>query len=414
MTGVGETTGITAGKSEAVWRRSPLLIRGGYGWYFAAVGAYTPFAALYFRELGFSGFEVGLLSALPPLGVGLVGPVIGAVSDARGIHRTVLRIALATAAILALVTSQVTGFVPLAILIALLALALAPIAPLLDSYGMTISDRIGVSYGSLRVWGSAGFMATVLVVGRLMGDEVSSLLLVAYAICLGIALLFVFGLPRMTEGHALPAPGPTGSGFASLRQNRPLMLLLLIAFLISCGGAVMNIYLGIHLEELDGTSKLVGLAFAISAASELPIVAFGGWFLRHLGAPRLIALATGIYAFRYVVFSVAPSGLWLLPVQTLHGLSYGIFLMASVTLAHRLAGPAHAATAQGLLTAMSFGFGSIAGSLVGGAFLDRIGTDGLFRGAALMMVVTLSVLIIGQRRIGLTTADQEPTGAAPV
>ena len=25
---------------------------------------------------------------------------------------------------------------------------------------MTISDRIGASYGSLRVWGSAGFMAT--------------------------------------------------------------------------------------------------------------------------------------------------------------------------------------------------------------------------------------------------------------
>jgi PPP family 3-phenylpropionic acid transporter len=403
MAGAGEPTSTEeASEQTGAWGSARLRISGGYGWYFAAVGAYTPFAALYFRELGFSGVQVGVLSALPPLGVGLFGPLLGAVADARGVHRAVLRIALATAAILAVITSQFTGFLPLAILIALLALALAPIAPLLDSYGMTISDRTGASYGSLRVWGSTGFMATVLVVGRLMGDEVSSLLLIAYGICLGIALLSIFGLPHMTERHALPRPGTTGIG--KVRRNRPLLLLLLIAFLISCGGAIMNIFLGIHLEELDGATTLVGPAFAISAASELPIIAFGGWFLRHLGAPRLIGLAIGVYAVRFLIFSIAPSGAWLLPAQILHGLSYGIFLMASVTLAHRLAGPAQAATAQGLLTAMSFGFGSIVGSLVGGAFLDRVGTDGLFRGAAALMVLAFGVLIAGQRRIGFASA----------
>jgi PPP family 3-phenylpropionic acid transporter len=404
-----EGTGID-GQGKTGWGRARWLISGGYAWYFAAVAAYTPYAALYFRELGFSGFEVGLLSALPPLGVGLFGPLMGAFSDARGMHRAVLRAALGLAAILALIAAQVTGFAPIAILIILLALALAPIAPLLDSYGMTISDRTGVSYGALRVWGSAGFMATVLVVGRVMGDQVSSTLLIAHGICLGIALLAVFRLPDMTEQHARPAPGVSGT--ASLRQNRPLMLLLLIAFLISCGGAIMNIYLGIHLKELDGTSELVGPAFALSAASELPIIAFGGWFLRALGAPRLIALAIGVYAFRFFVFSIVPSGVWLLPVQTLHGLSYGIFLTASVTLAHRLAGPTHAATAQGLLTAMSFGFGSIAGSLIGGAFLDRVGTDGLFRGAALLMVLALGVLIAGQRRIGFGPKPEDRAGGS--
>ena len=125
MAGVGETIGteIEAVRPTAAWGRSRWLISGGYGWYFAGVGAYTPFAALYFRELGFSGVQVGLLSALPPLGVGLFGPVIGAVADERGMHRAVLRAALACAALLALVTSQVTEFVPLVILLALLALA---------------------------------------------------------------------------------------------------------------------------------------------------------------------------------------------------------------------------------------------------------------------------------------------------
>jgi PPP family 3-phenylpropionic acid transporter len=94
-------------------------------------------------------------------------------------------------------------------------------------------------------------------------------------------------------------------------------------------------------------------------------------------------------------------------VQLLHGLSYGAFLMASVTLAHHIAGRGQAATAQALLTAMSFGFGSITGSLIGGALLDSIGTVGLFRGAAVLMLVTLAILLAGNRAVGL---DRQPQG----
>lgn len=75
--------------------------------------------------------------------------------------------------------------------------------------------------------------------------------------------------------------------------------------------------------------------------------------------------------------------------------------------AHRLAGPEHAATAQALLAAASFGCGSITGSLVGGALLDRIGTVGLFRGAAAVMLLTLGAFSFGER----TSADEEPWSA---
>ena len=78
------------------------------------------------------------------------------------------------------------------------------------------------------------------------------------------------------------------------------------------------------------------------------------------------------------------------PLQVLHGLSYGAFLIASVTLARRLAGPGHAATAQSLLTAVSFGLGSITGSLVGGALLDCVGT-------AAIMLLALVVFVVGER-----------------
>jgi PPP family 3-phenylpropionic acid transporter len=383
--------------SHHAWNRAGIRIGGGYFWYFAAVGTFSPFAALYYRDLGFSGLQVGILTAIPSLWAAFLGPVLGALSDSLAIHRLMLRAALVLAAVLALVTSQATAFIPILILVGLLTLATVPVPALLDSYALTTVERRGVSYGRLRVWGSLGYMALTLVVGRIMGDRVSSVLLVAYAACLGLTFLTVFPLPRLADRH----PRPLLDGLQEIRRNRPLLLLITVAYLLSSGSAIMNVFLAIHVQELGGSASLIGVAFALSAASELPIVAFGGWILARLGTVTTIALALVVYTVRMIAFSLITVPEWILPVQMLHGLSFGAFLMASVTLAYRLAGRHQAATAQALLTAMSFGFGSITGSLVGGALLDSIGTVGLFRGAAVLMLVTLAILVIGNRRIGL-------------
>jgi PPP family 3-phenylpropionic acid transporter len=278
-----------------------------------------------------------------------------------------------------------------------LALVLAPVPSLLDSYAVASSARAGRSYGALRVWGSLGYTAAVLVLGWLMGERVSELVLLGYGALLGISLLTVFSLPPLAERRAQRL----FTGIQAALANRSLMTLMLVAFLSATGAAVMNIYLGVHMEGLGASASLIGIAFALSAASELPVVAFGGWFLARLGPIRLAALGIVVYALRFVAYSVITVPEWVLGVQVVHGLSYGAFLIASVTLAHRLAGPELGATAQALLTAMSFGFGSIVGSLVAGALLDAIGTNGLFRAAAVLMLVALAVLVAGNRSFGL-------------
>jgi PPP family 3-phenylpropionic acid transporter len=158
--------------------------------------------------------------------------------------------------------------------------------------------------------------------------------------------------------------------------------------------AILYGFLGIHLEELGGSANLIGAAVALGAASELPVVALSGWLLSRFGPSRLVALAIGVYAVRFVAYSAIPTAAWVLPIQLLHGLSFGAYLVASVTLAHRLAGREHAAGAQAFLAAVSFGCGTITGSLVGGALLDRVGTDGLFLGAAVILFATLAAVVI--------------------
>lgn len=386
--------------------RPDMWMRGAYWWAFGAIGTLTPFIAPYYKELGFSGTEIGVLVALPATGVAFFAPIWGAIADSRANHRLVLRAALLIPAMLGLLLTQLREFWPIFLLVATLALLYAPAAPLIDSYGLMISERHKRSYGSLRVWGSLGFTAGVFVVGELMGADVTTLFLLAYSACLLLACLCTLRLPRLSERSA----GPLWGGLGAVARNGPLVALLLTTFLISSSASAMYGFLSIHLRELGGSAELVGRAFALNAASELPVVAFGAWFLSRLGSTKLLGLAIVVYIIRFVAYALIPDPEWVLPVQLLHGLSYGAFLMASVTLVHGLAGRQLAATAQGLLTSMSFGFGSISGSLVGGVLLDRIGTVGIFWIAAGVMTLTLGVYVVTVRRFHIEDMRTIGTG----
>lgn len=136
-----------------------------------------------------------------------------------------------------------------------------------------------------------------------MGARVSPLFLVAEAVCLGVAFLAALGLPPLRERRPVPLRG----GVRSLLRRRSFLVLLAVSYLTSSGAAIIYAFLGIRLQELGGSADLVGVAFALGAASELPVVAFGGPVLARLGASRLLGLAIAVYAARLVAYSVLPS-----------------------------------------------------------------------------------------------------------
>ena len=110
-------------------------------------------------------------------------------------------------------------------------------------------------------------------------------------------------------------------------------------------------------------------------------------------------IALVMYCIRMLLYSIVPSAIWVLPVQLLHGFSFGIYLMATVTLLHQMVGSELAATAQGLL-ASAMAFGQVTGSLVAGILLDRIGIFTIYRWSVGVTLVALIVFTLGMRRYG--------------
>ena len=379
----------------------------GYGAYFAAVGCFFPYIALYYRHLGLSGPAIGLLTAIPPLATALLAPVWGLVADRYGLHRRVLRGALILSGVAALGLRAATGFAPLLIAVVCFALVAAPVLPLLDSFGITISQRYGLAYGKLRLWGSAGYVVAASAVGWLMGGTVSDGFLAAYALALLLAVGATAGLPAL-HGQQVRR---TWSGTAGLVRRPAMVILLVTGFLVSVGTSALNTFLGIYLAALGGGAGLIGAANALAAVSEIPILLGGATLSRGLGSRRLLILAVVVYIGRLVAVSVIPGPGWVFPVQLFHGLSFGANLMASVTLVNQIVGTERAATGQGLL-ASALALGTITGSVAGGELLDRIGVVAVFRLAAVVMLLGLGVFLAGRR--WMAAAEQQATrGAQP-
>jgi MFS transporter, PPP family, 3-phenylpropionic acid transporter len=140
----------------------------------------------------------------------------------------------------------------------------------------------------------------------------------------------------------------------------------------------------------------VGAASALAAISEFPVMFLGGQLTKRLGSRQMLIVALVIYGVRILLYSVVPSARWVLALQLLHGCSFGIYLIASVTLIHELVGPELAATAQGLL-ASAMAFGQVSGSLAGGILLDRIGIFAVYRLSAGVTLLALVVFVLGLR-----------------
>lgn len=369
----------------------------GYIWFFAGIAAFTPFAALYYRGLGFSGVQVGILAALPAIALAVTGAWWGAVADTLAAHRLMLRVALLLGAVFAFAASRTQGFPLLLMWIVLLSFSIVPIRSLLDHYAVLIGSRVGRPFGRIRLWGALGYTTFALTLGRAMNEHVTSLFLVAYAVSLLLTCASTFFLPQLprVEHH------PVLAGLREMVRNTSLMLLLLVAFAQAVAASLIVVVLGVHIKSLGGETSQVGAAFAIAAVSELPVFLAGSWLYARVGPRRMIIAIMALYAVRLALLGVVTDPAGVVALQALHGVTFGAFLIAGVPWAHALAGKHHPATAQAMLTMISFGFGNVVGSFMGGAMLDVTSTANVFRIVSIGLAVVLVVFILGWRRLGI-------------
>ena len=104
---------------QTLHQRPMLTIKSFYFLYYAAMASLGPFLAIYYQQLGFSGRQIGLLAAIPPL-LGLISmPLWGAAADITGQSRKLLFTAIAGALVVVFFFSRATLFAAIVLLVAI-------------------------------------------------------------------------------------------------------------------------------------------------------------------------------------------------------------------------------------------------------------------------------------------------------
>ncbi len=370
-----------------------LTAQGLYLFYFMALGSLIPFINLYFERSGMSGVQIGVLAALPVLvGAGAAIP-LGGFTDAYRLHRLVLRLALILCPAAIFLLSRVDSFAVLIPIISLYAISNSPIVPLLDSSALEVAGQNNKPYGALRLWGSVGWAFSTVLIGYLIQRSGIRLFFSGYIVFIFLAFMVAWFQPPRKE----ILRSTLGQGLKNLLDNKIFMLFLVSVFIVTLTSGGVMAFFSIYMDAIGAKEGLIGLSWALSALSELPVMAFSGKIIRRIGSKGILTIGIITYIVRWVLFSIISNPYLALLVQLLHGLAFASFLVGSVNYINEHAPTGLSTTALAIFNTIVYGFGSMSGSLIGGYIYDRLGLVALFQIFSLIAVAGLAVFILGQR-----------------
>ncbi len=340
-----------------------------------------------------SGVEIGILAALPVLIGAAAASPLGGLADAYAWHRPVLRLALILCPIAIFFLSRAETFALLIPFIIAYAIFNSPIVPILDSTALEVSKEHKTSYGGMRLWGSAGWAASTLLIGWLIERSGIRWLFTGYILFIGVTLLVsFFQSPRKEVLRSSFRQGMKNL----LGQKSFLLFLLSVFFITITSGGVMSFF-SIYMDSIGAGETLIGLGWTLSALSEIPVMLLSGKLIQKIGSNGLVVMAFIVFGIRWILMSFITDPYLVLGVQLLHGLSFAAFRVGSVNYINEHTPGGLNTTALALYNAVGFGLGSMTGSLMGGVIYDEWGLSMLFRAFALVAAISLMIFLAGQR-----------------
>jgi PPP family 3-phenylpropionic acid transporter len=378
---------------------------------FAALGVQLPFFPRWLEARGIEGIAMGAVTATVPA-MGLIGPpLFGLLADTLGLRGSLLRVAafvagtgLAAIAAAALL-DHTPGFAGVFAAVAVSSLFRSVLVMMGDVVALEQARASGRSYGSIRLWGSVGFLGGALGAGQLIDPAGPVALPLAMAAALYAACLASFGLPQRAE---LP-PGPSTSGAADLLRAADFRLFLGMYFLAQVAHSNYDLCFSLHLLDLGGSPALAGQAWSLGVACEIVLMAASGRLLRASSPQRLAALALLGATVRWLLIGNVRSLPVLLALQPLHVLSFSLLWISAMAWIEQRVPPQRRATGQGLFTAATAG-GIITGMLLWGSLYREHGGSFTFQYAALVAGAALLACMAWSLR---TPALHGPAAGAP-
>ncbi|MBM7663104.1 PPP family 3-phenylpropionic acid transporter [Bacillus mesophilus] len=358
--------------------------------FFHATGfVVTSFLSLFLIEKGMSPSQIGWILAIGPIASLLSEPIAGYLSDK---YKTVKKVILYSAIgmfISGLIMFQLDQFLAFAIFAYFLFFFMAPLGALGESLAQKTAVQTGVSFGSLRMWGSLGFAISSVATGYLLNYLGVENILVPFLLFTTVCLLSSWWLQDV---KASDKPVQLLDAFKLLKDLR-FVLFLLVALTITIAHRANDVYLSVFIKELNGDETIVGWAWFVGVSVEVFVFAISHLWFRKYHELTFIMFAALLYGIRFIGMSFASSPIEIFIYQPLHGIIFAVFFTASFSYVTKIVPEQLQSTGHVLLVSVFFGYSGIVGALAGGSIIEDYGIHFLYLLLGISSLIGLVLLI---------------------
>ncbi len=379
-----------------------------YGALFIIYGVHLPYLPVWLDGRGLSSEEIAVIVAAPLFLRVFITPAVAMWADGTGQHRALINGLAWLALALAVLFAQMSSFWPILLLAVPFAISVSTTMPLVETIAVAGVRAHGLDYGRMRLWGSITFVAAGFAGGWLI-DHVGTGAVIGCILAGALATVgCAWRLPepagrgRTTEAAA-HAQRPAHGGVREARKlvASPLFLAFLLASGASQGAHGMFYAFGALAWHTQGISNAwVGTLWAIAIAGEVALFAYSGTVIRRWGPATLLLAATTASVLRWALMSLSLPLAALIPLQTLHTLTYGASHLAAMHFIARAVPESAQGTAQALYATVASGLLMGGATLVSGWLYASAGERAYLVMAALAGLGLAGALVIRARWSG--------------
>ncbi len=359
--------------------------------FWVACGSCAPFISAYYKRIGLSFTQIGVLLAIGPIFAIFIQPLWAMLSDRTGKRKLLLiLLALCTAGAYLLYYLGASFAVCLlaVLVVSLFSLALLPLC---DALVIDRANAYGFPFARIRIGGTLGYAAMVFGAGMFLekfDGAQFAVAAVAYLLFAGAVMLLPQGGARE---EAAPARKKAVPARESIFDTSEILFVLALALIESLGLGFSGSFMGSYAVELGFGSSLIGVLSCISALSEVPILLFAGKLVDRFGEIPLLIFSGVMMSLRLFL-----TGMGLVPAmisaQLLQSVTYMTTYICCTQYISKHVRAGKMSQGQSALAIVQSGLAAVASNLFGGMLVDAVGTrQAFFAVAAGVLVVALLV-----------------------
>ena len=368
--------------------------------YFASTGVWN-YLNIYLRVLGFSGSQIGTVSAVGTLVAMVLLPVTGMLGDKLRSPKRVFICAIGIM-IPVFLLYPVIGSISQGVLLPYLLFSSVLLTgnqvagASLDSWnGMEMESR-GISYGVIRRFGSLGFVVVSLGASALVGPVLPSWTCCLIMPLMGVPLLLMMRRPGAETAVAQVAKDEKFSGKEILKLvfcNYYFLVFLLLHLGFSAFQGTVTLCISYLMDYAGAAQSSLGIVSGVRAGVE--IVAMFWLSSTKRKPPYWVILSVGclLMAVEHLIYPWMTSLPLMVAVSALTGFGGGLYFGISANFVLQIVDRRAASTAMAVLGVVKAA-AAIAGTALGGSVIDRYGVTTFTTGVGLLILAMAAIFIV--------------------